>query len=596
MPNDADQLPSVEEERRAFHLLVNIENNRDFEPTARQWATSYLAAARFDADELFKPFEYTVPAFRDRLQAIYDQYVPGMHATHPYDRSVFRWSNGKRYPIGPFSDEAVKDRLLQMAPFNLTDGAWLQHVVAATPIDEVRARLFDIWADEAGNGNVEENHCNVYDTLLKNVGIYLPPVTDAAFIECDFVPSAWRSAVFELCVGLFPQEFFPELLGMTLYLEWEATPTMLPMARLLERRGMNPLFYRLHMAIDNISNGHGALAREAVESYMAQRLEEGGQAAAQQSWERIWSGYVTWATIGFAGDQVIERALQIDRKQINIGTPQAPECWPDLEDYYHRRAVDLIKKKASKARQVHEGVTVGGQSLNQLFAGDPARVLELLQQDGYFDLERPRSSRFFTLTEFGGPMYRVFADDEIAIILDWIESLSMTPHCVDPIAPNPAGGGAGEQMRHLIDELALRAAQAHDGIVLETGEGSVPLATLFEHPLRLMAALAANGWVVPGSPARSMFFSRVLSNGGPMDGVLTSGQRATVEAWIRDGAPVPAAGTEAVPASAAATDEAAVLAMAAFASPRIDGADTEPEERTSALTWRRPYIGQGGVH
>ena len=50
---------------------------------------------------------------------------------------------------------------------------------------------------------------------------------------------------------MFPQEFFPELLGMTLYLEWEATPTLTPTVRMLRGRKINPHFYSLHVAIDN---------------------------------------------------------------------------------------------------------------------------------------------------------------------------------------------------------------------------------------------------------------------------------------------------------------------------------------------------------
>jgi hypothetical protein len=581
-------VPSPEEERKAFHVLMNIEDHRDFEPTANGWAHAYLAAAEFGADALYAPFAYTVDAFRQRMQAIYDSQLAGMHQPHPYDRKLFVFGDGRRYPIGPFSDAAVKDRLLQMAPFNLTDGCWLQNIVTAKPLDEVSALLFDIWADEAGNGNVEENHCNVYDALLKSVGIYLPPITSADFIEIDVLPSAWRTCVFELCVGLFPQEFFPELLGMTLLLEWETTPQMLPMVHLLEGRGMNPLFFRLHMAIDNISTGHGARAREAIERYLADRLEEGGEVALRQSWERVWRGYVTWATVGFNGTGSIERALQIQRKQINIGSQQAPKCSPDLKDYARRRMLALVERKAPKARQVHGAATVGGQSLNNLFA-DPPRLLDLLLADGLFDLERPRGSRFLSLLEFGGPMYHVFEEDDVAIILDWIESLTGTPHCVDAVDPDPPPGDAGTQMQALIETLAPRAAGAHTGITLTVDGAPVGLADLLDKPAVLMGALVSNGWVVPGAPGRSMFLVRIASNGGPMDGVLSDDQLEVVKSWIDAGAPRPAPGAP-QPAAAAKAKRARRQPQALVDELLPGAADG------SALAWRRPYIGQGGVH
>lgn len=576
----ATAVPSAEEERKAFHLLVNIEDHRDFEPTANRWAHAYLAAANFRADPLYAPFEYTLDAFRQRTQAIYDAQLVGMHLPHPYDEKLFRAPNGKLYPIGPFTDAAVKDRLLQMAPFNLTDGAWLQNIVTARPIDDVTACLFDIWADETGNGNVEENHNNVYDQLLKSVGIFLPPITSREFIEIDVLPSAWRTPVFELCVGLFPQELFPELLGMTLLLEWESTPQLMPMVRLLEGRGINPLFFILHVAIDNISSGHGALARKAIERYLADRLEEGGEVAMQQSWERIWRGYVTWATVGISGEGRIERALLIQRKHINLGSAAAPRCWPDIKGYARGRMLALVERKAPRARQVHGAVTIGGQSLNGLFA-DPPRLLELLLADGLFDLERPRDSRFLGLLEFGGPMHHVFDEDDVEIMLDWVESLTDESPCVEPVEPGPASEDPGTRMQELVEALAPRAAGAHGGIVLTVDGAPVALGELLAKPAVLMAALVSNGWIVPGSPGRSMFLARIVSNGGPMDGVLGAAGLAVVKDWVAAGAPQPA------PKRARTTKRKALAIAPAAPAAGSDG---------SELAWRRPYIGQGGVH
>ena len=99
--------------------------------------------------------------------------------------------------------------------------------------------LFAIWNDEAGNGVPSQNHPNVYDALLRSQNIYVPPITTREFIEQDFLPGAFTAAVFQLAVGQFPQAFFPELLGMTLYLEWEATPTLTPGVKMLAGRGVN---------------------------------------------------------------------------------------------------------------------------------------------------------------------------------------------------------------------------------------------------------------------------------------------------------------------------------------------------------------------
>ena len=46
------------------------------------------------------------------------------------------------FDVKPFSNKAIIERLKQRAPFNLTDGAWLQRIQSAGPVDDVRAHLF----------------------------------------------------------------------------------------------------------------------------------------------------------------------------------------------------------------------------------------------------------------------------------------------------------------------------------------------------------------------------------------------------------------------------------------------------------------------
>src|SRR5918999_3043952 len=83
------ELPTPEEERQGFHRLMNIEDHRDFEATAKRWAHAYLAAAKFDDDPLYALFEYSLQAFRDRMKAIYDVQLLAMHEPHSYDQPLF---------------------------------------------------------------------------------------------------------------------------------------------------------------------------------------------------------------------------------------------------------------------------------------------------------------------------------------------------------------------------------------------------------------------------------------------------------------------------------------------------------------------------
>jgi hypothetical protein len=254
--------------------------------------------------------------------------------------------------------------------------------------------------------HVSQNHANVYDALLRSVNIYLPPIQSSEFIESNFLPGAFTGAVFELSVGRFLKEYFPELLGMTLYLEWEATPTLISAENLLAGRNINPLFYRLHVAIDNIKAGHGFLAKDAIKLYLASIQDAGGESALQAHWKRVWNGYVTWATLGGLGVERIERFLILDKKTINISVKK---CWPDIGKYYREQMIKLVESKASVAKEVHIGRFVDGRPLDQLFS-NTEQLLDSLRNAGYVNPDYPRDSKFLSLLEFDGPMYKIFTD------------------------------------------------------------------------------------------------------------------------------------------------------------------------------------------
>lgn len=572
---DRPALPLPAQEREAFHRLVNLEDFPEFRPLAATMARAYFAHADYGALELYGEFPYSPEPFDERLDSIFNAAVIDMHRPHPYDNDIITWSNGKQYRVGRASDDVVRDRLLQLAPFNLLDGAWLQTFAQARPTGEAEARLFSIWSDEAGNGEARKNHANVYRDLLQGLGIYLPAVTSRDFLDAGIVDSAWRAAVFQLAVGVWPQAFYSEILGMTLYLEWEATPTMMPPVRMLQRRGMNPLFYSLHMAIDNISEGHGALAKEAVRIHLDEVREHGGDRAVAESWTRVWNGYVTWATIGSLGADLMARRLIIDGKTIDVGTPDEPKCFPDWKQHHRDRMVNLVRQKGSAGARVHGRATIRGRLLNDLFA-TPEDLVNALVEGGLVDVERPRQSRLFELMEFEGPMFRVFNEDDQRVVLDWIESLAAPESiCIPPLPTVPPGGSSAEQMVDVINAFAPLGRRAHDSLSLPDADGTgVPIIDLFDDPPRLMAALVRGGWVVPGQPLRSLFVTEILRD-GPMAGVFDLESMEIVERWISDGAQQP-------PAGRSARREATGL----------DGEQTRSIRFTSA----RAFVGQGAVH
>jgi hypothetical protein len=104
--------------------------------------------------------------------------------------------------------------------------------------------------------------------------------------------------------------------------------------------------------------------------------------------------------------------------------------YPDIKAYYADRMALLIRRKTKLALRSHRRV----DWLMQAFRGPPQGLMRALRDRGFIDIEHPGRSRLFEQTEFGGPMFRVFDDEEKSIIVDWIESLR----------PDDAGTGRSE--------------------------------------------------------------------------------------------------------------------------------------------------------
>ena len=643
-----------------FHLLMNIEGHPEFRAKARELALRFLEGADFGADVLYNEFPYSEEAFLERIAKIYDGLEAGMFVDSRMDTGVIALpvvigydgdhplKKLKQFEVGAFSNRAVRERIKQRAPFNLVDGAWLRQIQAVGIADRVQAALFEIWEDETGNGTPEKNHSNVYDVLLRSLGIYLPAVTSLQFLEEGLLDSAFIQPVLQLTVSLFPDEFLPELLGMTLYVEWESTPSMIPAVRHISGRGYDPHFYSLHVAIDNVTTGHAAKARDAIREYLATAAQRGEDV--QALWARIWRGYVTWATAGDLGRELLEAQMAMDGKRVDLaypfmltsetvdldaigrrlmrpdndvsrfvvtnlnadtaaaiagrdpskplsqGTGQLilrdlnlliqgpsvydeqrfrgvtlaadtrvllegdvqdedlvklnrlllrdafgpaitdvpklkPQWFPDLEKFHRDRVVEIIRRKAEVAKPLH-----AAKGLAELF-DKPDELLSTLVARGFFNPERPRSSRFMELLEFKGPMYKVFSNAEVETIYDWIESMRGSSESAPPPSDDPQTAA-----RQLLSWLRGNAAIAkkvllHANYSLRDKAGNErSVFDWFDDPVGLMEALVREQWVVPRRPTDSIFYG-YFSTGR----MSTLGSQVTemVGRWIRTGAEVP---------------------------------------------------------
>jgi Iron-containing redox enzyme len=286
-------------QRERFYHLVNLGKYPAYYSQAADIALEYLNTLEIKPQFVYSPSEFN--------QWLKDQYYQGlkdMRKGHWLDTGHL--SNGK--VVSRFSDRSVKERLLQNTPNNFVDGAWLDRVMPCGTATQVEAILFQIRYEEGGNGNIDENHPNLYSKLLSSLGMQIPIVYSREFSENHrFLDSAFEQPVFQIAVGLYPRQFLPELLGLTLWFEWNSTPSACQFAKCLRGRGIDDTYYKIHQRVDNPDRGHGFLARQAVEIYLEDIKQKGDDV--QSHWKRIWQGYHTWDSLNVAFERDLQEHL-----------------------------------------------------------------------------------------------------------------------------------------------------------------------------------------------------------------------------------------------------------------------------------------------
>jgi hypothetical protein len=490
--------------RDAFYYLMNIGAHSDFLPHARKMVDEFLEEARLNQKDPevvslssmsgWSPFPYTPEAFDARMEMIYSQYVT-------QNSQAAGGAGG--YLEGRTREQSVYT-LLQMAPFNQLDGAWIRGAAPPGTVDEVRNLLFSVYMDELGDAIVSRNHANIYTDTLRSLNIYLPEITSWDYAhDPRFLDSAFVEPVFLLAISTFTEEYLPEIIGMTLYLEWSSIVLQGTVSE-LESFGIDPGYYRLHVGIDNAAVGHGALAKKAVALYLDNILRQGGEEAMQQMWSRIWDGYVAFGTLGTLGQDM----------QDHFAQP------PSLFDQMQA----MIERKAQYARQNHGTKMLGPNFLNDWF-DDPAGLLDALVDGGFIVPGKPDESPIFDLMSFTGPMFHVFTDDEQHLWHDYIAS--MVPE--KPLPPFDVE----KAMLYVVNVLRQRqtGTTGHQpllvGVDPSTGKDvTKPIAWWFGHSFGTQedsdyAVLGAlrnpvNGWIVPGDATSSPLITQLLAGNGDM--------------------------------------------------------------------------------
>jgi hypothetical protein len=281
--------PGKPGDRELFYRLVNIESY----PNTRPRAAARAAALFSEAEILFSCgasgrytdasyFDYSPEALYERAERVYREKL--VEPYRPLDRIPDR--------------DVVIFLQTTYALGALVDATWI-HRVANLGRDErpCDAALFAIYADEMGHGDLRKNHITLIHRALRSMGIHLPHIRDAAFMEQDELPDdLYGFSLHQLCMALFPDTFFNEILGYNLAIEMFGLGELrLHEIQKLRHYGFDDCYERAHLTIDNLSAGHSRQAADIIVSYLDEVRRAAGDAAVQREWRRVWLGYASLA-------------------------------------------------------------------------------------------------------------------------------------------------------------------------------------------------------------------------------------------------------------------------------------------------------------
>ncbi|WSQ10880.1 iron-containing redox enzyme family protein [Streptomyces sp. NBC_01231] len=308
------------DDRRLFHRVVNVEQYPHILTTARDRAEAGLT----DAEILFthgaggrltnaEYFDYTPEALMERVERVY------------WDKLVD--------PYQPLTEIPDRDEVIfeqtTFALGSLIDGSWAHRIGnLGRNHRQSDAMLFGIYADEMGRGDVTKNHITLIHQVLASMDIHLPHIRQPEFLEQGDLPDhLYGFSIHQVCLSLFPDTLYNEILGYNLGIEMFGLGEMrLHEIQKLRRHNLDISYEEAHLSIDNFSAGHARQSADIIVSYLDDVRRASGDAAVQQEWRRIWRGYASFAY--FVEHQLVKQIRARERTQ----AASAPTVQPDDVD------------------------------------------------------------------------------------------------------------------------------------------------------------------------------------------------------------------------------------------------------------------------
>jgi hypothetical protein len=315
--------------------------------------------------------------------------------------SAWASAERERYAALPDEELLLGRAALGCAPLGLVAGAWLQWLSApGNAHDEAVLGILALYASDVGVGHPRASRGNAYLELLRQLRVadYATPpshlVHDYRIPDFSFdLPGAL------LAMSRRPDDFAPELLGADFCLRVVGVPPPLEVIR--RSRDVHADWAALDLGAERPADeapGGTAQARTAID-FLLRDGADAGRLATGFDWAH--RSLVAW-----------NEALRADLAAIL--------------DPGHEMA-ELLKLRAREASVYHQRFQLEGRTLSSWMAEareDPRPLLHALAAS---KLVRPgqsdKSALVNGLVSERGPMFRVFAPEDLAVIRRWIDAL-----------------------------------------------------------------------------------------------------------------------------------------------------------------------------
>ncbi|WP_229324196.1 iron-containing redox enzyme family protein [Streptomyces sp. UNOC14_S4] len=309
---------------------------------------------------------------------------------------------------GAADDPAGRDVLtrraaLGCAPLALLSGAWLQWLSAPGNADEpVALRALTTYATDVGAGHPNASRGSGYLALLRRLLLSEHAVPAARLAQDPRIgDAAFRVPALLLAMSRRPDDFRPEILGADLCLRHVG---LLPPLGIVRDEHPDAADWAL-LDPGTARAGGGPtgleLSRAAVDALITAGTDRDAQA-------RVRGGFA-WALAALRAWSA-ELLAELDASR----------------DPAHEMG-ELMRLRAREGAVYHHDYPVEGRSLSDWLAQartDPGPLLGVLARSRLVKPGRSdRSSLVGGLVGERGPMFRVFAPEDLAVIRRWIDSL-----------------------------------------------------------------------------------------------------------------------------------------------------------------------------